>query len=173
MRGGSPCLGACTRDDGLANVATMSRGRVLPSGKGSALLLRERGDPVRGKALLDEAETLARETGDLPAIATTIVDRGFAMLDGRGDANLATTLGEESLSLFEAEDIPWGITASRTLLARAAEQRGDLAGAEQLNSQLMADFRRNGGDPYQAAHTLYSLGTLARRRGDDVQAATF
>ena len=72
-----------------------------------AMLIGSRGDPARAGALLDEAEALARASGDLPSIAASIVNRGFAALDGRGDADLATTLAEEGLPLFQAAEIPW------------------------------------------------------------------
>ncbi|MBA2595523.1 MAG: hypothetical protein H0V00_02745 [Chloroflexia bacterium] len=138
-----------------------------------SMLVGSRGDPERGIALLDEAEALARGTGDPPLIASVTVARGFAELHGRGDTAQATARGEESLALFEAAGVLWGISLARGLLAHAAHLQGQGERAEALFVQLLADFRDHGGDEYIAAQTLHSLGALAQGRGDHARAVSY
>ena len=138
-----------------------------------SVLVGTRNEPERGFKLLEEALALARVAGDVPGIAAATVILGWGELRGRGDAALATALGKESLALFEEAGVLWGITASRLLLAEAARHRGELDRATAFYEQLLADFRRSGGDEYVAAQTLHSLGTIAQAQGDDPQAVSF
>ena len=69
--------------------------------------------------------------------------------------------------------MPWGVTASRSLLARAVQQQGDTSRAEALYEELLTDFREHGGDAYVSAHSLNHLGSLAQARGDDERALPF
>jgi predicted ATPase/DNA-binding XRE family transcriptional regulator len=124
-------------------------------------------------ALLDEAETLAREAGDTVVLASATLSRAFAIFHSLGDTVLATALGEESLALYKEANVPWGIAAAHLILAKAAQRQGDWELATARYEQILADFRKQGGDEYIAAQTFQSLASLAQARGDDARALPF
>jgi hypothetical protein len=126
----------------------------------------------RSFTLMDEAQELAQGDGDMVGVASAMVSRAFAIFHGRGDAQAAISLGEASLVRFEEADIHWGVTASRLILAKAAQLQGNLDEATARYEQLAADFRERGGDQYIAAQTFQSLGSLARIRGEDASASS-
>ena len=154
-------------DDGTQPAVRASALRWL------SMLAGSRGDPVWGMALLEEAEANARLSGEVAQIAAVTVSRGFAELHGRGNPARAIALAEESLALFEAAEVPWGITLARGLLALGTQLQGNGDRAEALFEQLLTDFREHGGDEYIAAQTLHSLGSLAQGRGDNVRALSY
>ena len=154
---------ALAQDDG-----TQPRARVSALTWLSMLLQSE-----RSFRLVDEAIALAREVEDTVGVASATICLAFAIFHGQGDTQLAASLSQESLELFEREDVPWGVSASRLLLAKVAQRQGDLAQATTRFEQLVADFLRHGGDEYVAAQTYQSLGTVAQATGDDSRAMTY
>jgi predicted ATPase len=158
---------ALARDDGAQPALRISALLVLSQ------LLGQRGDAPRATALLDEALSLARATGDTIGAAYTVVCQGFFTLHAQGDVTLAAAKSEEGLALCKALGIPGGIGAARYLLAQIALRGGDPALATTRLEQLVHDFREHEADDYILMMTLHDLGVLAHARHDNAQAIAY
>lgn len=116
-----------------------------------ARIADERGDFVRSDALLMLATSIAGDSG----FSGTWFDRGYYLAQ-RGDSEGAAQAYAEAIA---ADDSAPAVAAAMANLGYLAEQRGDLASAEELYEKAIEK------NPPGAVGTLRSLGRLLSARG--------
>jgi tetratricopeptide (TPR) repeat protein len=130
---------------------------------------REKGDHARAIALLEQAVASLTEFQHRRA---TCVFTGFLAGAHRsaGRVEEAREVAEGALALSDKLRYPWSVALARRELGRVALASGDLAGAESRLCEALEAFI--GMDAvFEAAVTRLDLAELARRRGQDDEAA--
>jgi non-specific serine/threonine protein kinase len=144
---------------------TPARVRALCS---AAFLAHVQGDQLTARALLEEAQTIARKLAD---------DRGLAWathLLGRveyflGDYPAAAVLGQEALALARAVGDRWVESWCLQLLARAAHLQGNFKEARALYGESLL-IRQELGDREGTGYLFGLIGMLAFDEGKNAEA---
>jgi predicted ATPase/transcriptional regulator with XRE-family HTH domain len=126
-------------------------------------MARLRGDLTRALELLDQALTLARETGDSIRIAFACQQGGLAA-QLAGDPERARVLLDESLARASEANTVHEIAISTHLLAGLALLEGELDQAGTLWEESLSLFRETG-DQSQMAMMLTNLALVAVLQG--------
>jgi non-specific serine/threonine protein kinase len=149
--GRSPAAPASHRASALSNVG---------------MLLRQQGELVRARAVLEEALSLARGVGDQWLVGSTLINLASA-LDGEDESQLkvGAALVQEALGMWEERGDDWGVAVARVYLAIGDlfRQRG-LFAEGRLNEALLV-FQRLRDDRSSAVAWLL-LAVAARLQGD-------
>ncbi len=126
------------------------------------------GDIAQASAWLDECVALATIGGDA---GTALDAQGVRalLLTLTGAADAAAQLMEETLTGAIAADDTWQEGRMRSLRARAALSRGDVAAAA-VELEASARLARAAGDAWSLAMALSDLGDLARSVGAHARA---
>jgi tetratricopeptide (TPR) repeat protein len=130
---------------------------------------REKGDPDRAIALLEQSIASMTEFRFQRLVC---VFSGFlaGAYRSAGRVDEAREAAERALSLSRRLGYPWSTALARRELGRVALASGDLAGAESRLCEALEAFI--GMDAvFEAAVTRLDLAELARRRGQDDEAA--
>ncbi len=126
------------------------------------------GDPMLGRARVEEGVTLSRQTGEEWLIAIALQRLAEAALF-TGDPQVAKAAIEESVALFRKIDDHQGLAFALYLLARIAHVRSD---RETSRTSLEESTRlsRESDLPWESAMSLFGLGLTARSLGDYAEA---
>jgi predicted ATPase/transcriptional regulator with XRE-family HTH domain len=156
--------GHCTEGHQRAEELLGLEGSVDPRLRSRALvaagqMARLRGDLTRALELLEQALTLARETGDSICIALACQQLGLAA-SLAGDQARARVLLDESLTRAREANRPLGIALSTHLLAGVAYEEGQFDQAGTLWDESLALFRELGDLP-RIALVLSNLALVA------------
>jgi len=124
----------------------------------------QQGDLAQAELLLQQAQTLALQQGDLRTLAAMLNNQGVWQAE-RGNFERARQLYYESLSLWRRISEPMGEAVCTNNLGDLALREGDYETAESLfrQSARMARRYRIGWYLY---HPLQNLAETAARRGD-------
>jgi DNA-binding CsgD family transcriptional regulator len=128
------------------------------------MVLWTRNEFARAAQLLNEAETVARTSGDAGALAYARLHQGYVAAY-RGDLDLAEARGEEALETGETNPQGFVFNGALWLLASAALARKEDTRAVALYKRLFASARTSGDDT-SLANALYGQAVLAERRAD-------
>jgi WD40 repeat protein/predicted ATPase len=129
-----------------------------------ALVLRERGEYARARALCEECLALARERGDAESIAIALLSLGDIARD-LGEAARVSALCEESLALFRNMGQKWAIGFLLNDLALAAYLDGDLALAASRATESESVFREMEAET-SLAEVLVTVGRVRGAQGE-------
>ena len=136
-----------------------------------ALAINEEDDYPRGAALWEAGLALARETGDVNAVGSTLSNLGYAELL-QGEYERARTLSEEALTL--ARDLGAGRTGfiPETLvnLGLAAREQGYHERADACFEEALVVSQQAGTKP-SVINTLEGMAGLAGAVKEDIRAA--
>jgi DNA-binding CsgD family transcriptional regulator/tetratricopeptide (TPR) repeat protein len=136
-----------------------------------ALAINEEDDYPRGAALWEAGLALARETGDVNAVGSTLSNLGYAELL-QGEYEQARTLSEEALTL--ARDLGAGRTGfiPETLvnLGLAAREQGYHERADACFEEALVVSQQAGTKP-SVINTLEGMAGLAGAVKEDIRAA--
>ncbi len=132
-------------------------------------LLVERGDHLRGMALLAEARTLGRTLGDGVATGASLVGLGWAAHYG-GDDGRAVGLLEEALALFRELEHYNGTADALIGLGWVSLRAGDRRRAAALFGECLTLSHQRGGMAH-VADCLRGLGAVAGQAGEPGRAA--
>ncbi|MDP8956478.1 MAG: tetratricopeptide repeat protein [Actinomycetota bacterium] len=117
----------------------------------------------RTQAFYEQALEGAESIGDKGLIANALYNLSFPYAQ-RGESDVARSLMERSVSLFEEIADVAGLARAHWGLGNAAFIEAKYAEARQYFETALAEARR-AGDDFQAAWTLYELGSTAVRDG--------
>jgi len=145
-------------DPHAAAVVTLARG----------LCADPRPDPAHARALVDEALTVARATGDLRRLSLALLNAALSAA-AAGDPH-AADFADECRRLGEARAAQWTRAWGSTIFALVAVQRGDTEQVESFTREALAVFRIVQ-DSAAAGVCLAVLTSYAARRGHYERAA--
>jgi len=100
-------------------------------------------DYVTTEMLLDQSLTLAREAGDMRAVAITFGFKALVAAEG-GDFNRSQSLATAGLDAAVAVGVPWFRCLPLRMLAYVAEHEGDYDRAGALFEESLALLRQTG-----------------------------
>ena len=126
------------------------------------------GDPMLGRARVEEGVTLSRQTGDEWLIAIALQRLAEAELF-TGEPQDAKAAIEESVALFRKMGDRKGLAFALYLLARIAHMRGDRE-ASRASLEESTHLSRESDLPWESAMSLFGLGLTARSLGDYAEA---
>ncbi len=127
-------------------------------------IVRHQGDQSRAGALYAESESIYRELGDAPGLATIVANLGILAFE-QGDHDRARRLTEEALSFYTDLGHRWGVARAQTLLGNIMRRQGDYEQARQLLEAGLA-LHRELEDKQGLAMSLAALGMVASEQGD-------
>ncbi|MDQ3854962.1 MAG: tetratricopeptide repeat protein [Chloroflexota bacterium] len=142
---------------------------IAPALRGQALnaagyLAWMQGDYAEAATLLEESQSLRRESGDKQGLAHTLNNLGLVALD-LGEFRKARALLDEGLTLREELGDEWGVALSLNNLGYTALLEGELELATSLAERSRELFRTLG-NSWGVALTLTNLGRAALERAD-------
>jgi predicted ATPase len=115
------------------------------------------------QALVAEAVSIARETGDRPALGFALFPLGDWI--AREDYPAGRALLEEGLALWSELDFPWGVSGAYNRLGDLAYEQGDTEAAHHWWSEGLRLARQEGNQDGIATQ-LVDLGMMAYHEGD-------
>ncbi len=144
-----------------------ARGRdtaaVLVALNGLGLVQQELGLTLAARAVLSEAEPLARAHGDPRLLAATLANRASLALRA-GDLGQAATALAEAVELDRAtENLP-GLAHDLLTLARVRQRQGDASAALELDRQARTILRHTG-QHHRADRCDQERGSLEHESG--------
>lgn len=156
----------CEESESIAEEVGDKRLRALAlAGRGSLMFE----DPRTGRAKVEKALELARESGDAWVLA--FASQLGGMLEGPlGNAAAARCLLEAAVSGFESVGDHWAVSLARLYLGIAALQDGDDERARDELERSLPAFQRTH-DKKNASLVLTNLAQLAQRQARTEQAA--
>lgn len=147
---------------------SFGRGRVLV---GACLIAQEQGAFEKAEEYGQAGLQIVRELGDVPATARALALLGNLPI-ARGDLDLAQSLHDEALALFqELNNAAW-IAVEHVNLAVVAYKRGNLDSAAAAAGEGLA-IARQIGDDWDGVLALGILGDVAGDRGEFDQAGAY
>ena len=133
---------------------------VLAALNGLGLTYKGLGGVREARRFLDEAEALARSSGEKRLLATALANRASLALRV-GETRQADAWLAEAVELDrEAENLP-GLAHDLALLARVRQEQGDSRGALELYRQART-IARHTGQQVQAQEYEQAIGLLER-----------
>lgn len=130
-------------------------------------------DPIKARALIDEAISRARSSGNRWFLGLPLYARGMLAFAGNDYATATRSL-EESMQVFREEEDDYFCSVSRSGLAETARLRGDLERAARLHLDTLNEWNHIGhlGGLARALETLAFIARAQAERMDgDVNAA--
>ncbi|MCC6170273.1 MAG: tetratricopeptide repeat protein [Caldilineaceae bacterium] len=130
------------------------------------------GDPAMARPLAEASVTLFREIGDAWGIAFALETLG-AIASKLGDYTLARSALEECIVLFRSLQDTYGVVDALGELGGIDYHQGNYQAAQariEENLALLAAYPLVD-DKFFRTAALHTLGTIARRQGDDPEAA--
>jgi predicted ATPase/uncharacterized protein HemY len=123
------------------------------------------------KTLFEEGLAILRPLGSRvqPEMAYALFFFGLGALYFRGDAAAAISLLQESLTLFNQIDDPWGKGAAMSFLGQATLALGQYVEAERLLQESIALLTKTG-NQRDVKYAMSALGHLAQMQGQIGQA---
>ena len=153
-----------------AGAHTSQRVRLL---NGAASIAVWQGDWSQAADWCEEALAVAREVGDAFGAGNALLVLGHAALSA-GDDKRANRMHEAALAVMRdlgetVANAPTTASAVLGNLADVALSRDDLTRATRFAEEALA-LQRERGFSWGAAHSLFTLAAIARRRGETTQA---
>jgi len=146
-------------------VRDVQRSRTLRSAGQLAMMMGRYGE---ARPLLEESLAIARENGDMAAVAGSLLPLSNVLL-GLADVEGARVLAEESLAHGKASGSTTRIAAAMTQLAQLHVVQGDTEGAEPLYREALR-LTESLGDRENIAVSQLNLAMLDVSKGDRMAA---
>lgn len=122
-------------------------------------------DPLRGKAYLEEAVTLAREGDDRQTLAWALTFLGSASIGLESEFETALEAAEEGLLLFQNLEHGPGMAQVLNIMGELMRTNGDIDRAQAAYEECLRLVRETG-EVRRESMILGNLGFIAHRRGD-------
>jgi predicted ATPase/DNA-binding SARP family transcriptional activator len=136
----------------------------------SAWVLRDSGDLAAATVVVDECADVARTGGLTPTdLAFSLWVQGSVHYTA-GNLDISRTTQEESVELWRAEGVSWGLSQVLHGLAIMALTQGELDTAARLCREAIAELR-GAGDVYWTCRGLEGLAAVLARQGETTRAA--